>query len=78
MNNHDDIIKYINEDSIRGELSKEFMGIISDFNSGEITKEEKDELVEGVKEGFMANESANDEELARWVYNAVSIVCKVI
>jgi len=34
--------------------------------------------VSGIEEGFMADESARDEELVRWVHNAVLIVSKVI
>jgi|TARA_R110000824_G_scaffold98131_2_gene234226 hypothetical protein len=78
MTENDEIVKYINEDSIRGELCREFHGIISDFKEGKITEQEKEELVLGIEEGFMADESARDEELVRWVHNAVTIVCKVI
>jgi len=43
MNENDELLKYINEDSIRGDLSKEFTGIISDFKEGKITEKEKED-----------------------------------
>jgi hypothetical protein len=37
----DDLVKYINEDSVRGELAREFSEIVSDYHNGKITIEEK-------------------------------------
>ena len=43
--NLDDIVQFINEDSIRGELARELAGIISDYHAGAITVEDKEEIM---------------------------------
>ena len=74
----DDLVKYINEDSVRGELAREFNGIISDYNNGKITVEEKNDLVEAVVAGFKASQVTSDEEVMRWVANASRVVSAVV
>lgn len=74
----DDLVKYINEDSVRGELAREFSGIISDYNNGKITVEEKNDLVEAVVAGFKASQVTSDEEVMRWVANASRVVSAVV
>ena len=74
----DDLVKYINEDSVRGELAREFSGIVSDYNNGKITIEEKNDLIEAVVAGFKASKVTSDEEVMRWVANVSKVVSAVV
>lgn len=76
--NIDEIVKYINEESPRGELAREFQGIISDFQAGTITLDEKNDLVVAVVAGFEAADVSRDEETMRWVVSAASVVSAIV
>ena len=38
---NDTIVQYVNEQSIRGDLARELMGIVSDYEAGSISAEDK-------------------------------------
>ena len=76
--NLDDIVKHINDDSAKGELAREFQGIISDYQAGTISAEEKNELVEAVVAGFKAAKASSDEETMRWVVNVATVVTSLV
>jgi hypothetical protein len=76
--NLDDIVQYINEDTVRGELAREFQGIISDYQSGAISAEEKNDLVNAVVEGFKATKATSDEDTMRWVVNIATVVSALV
>lgn len=76
--NIDEIVKYINEDTSRGELAREFQGIISDYQAGTISADEKNELVVSVVAGFEATDASSDEETMKWVATAASVVLAVV
>ena len=76
--NLDDIVQYINEDTVRGELAREFQGIISDYQSGVISAEEKNDLVNAVVEGFKATKATSDEDTMRWVVNIATVVSALV
>jgi hypothetical protein len=76
--NLDDIVQYINEDTVRGELAREFQGIISDYQSGAINAEEKTDLVNAVVEGFKATKATSDEDTMRWVTNIATVVSALV
>lgn len=76
--NLDEIVQYINEDSVRGDLAREFQGIIADYQSGAITAEEKAELVEAVLAGFQAAKSTSDEDTMRWAVNIATVVTSLV
>lgn len=76
--NIDEIVKYVNEESPRGELAREFQGIISDFQAGTITLDEKNDLVVAVVAGFEAADVSRDEETMRWVVSAASVVSAIV
>ena len=76
--NIDEIVKYINEDTSRGELAREFQGIISDYQAGTISADEKNELVVSVVAGFEATDASSDEETIKWVATAASVVLAVV
>lgn len=73
----DDLNQYVNDDSVRGELAREFLGVIADYQAGTISREDKDQLVEQIAQSFQNNRLADDEESVRWIANAVSLVVSV-
>jgi hypothetical protein len=75
--NIDEIVKYLNEESPRGELAREFQGIISDYQAGTISADEKNDLVVAVVAGFEATDASSDEETMKWVATAASVVAAV-
>jgi len=74
----DEIFQYINEQSIRGDLAREFAGIVSDFQAGTISKEDKDALAQEVLASYRANGLAEDEITLRWAVAAVSLVGSLV
>ena len=70
----DEILQYINEQSIRGDLAREFAGIVSDYQAGTISKEDKDALAQEVLSAYHANGLAEDEVMLRWAVAAASVV----
>lgn len=74
----DDLVKYINEDSVRGELAREFSEIVSDYHNGKITIEEKNDLADAIVAGFKASKVTSDEEVMRWVANVSKVVSAVV
>lgn len=76
--NLDDIVQYINEDTVRGELAREFQGIISDYQYGAISAEEKNDLANAVVEGFKATKVTSDEDTMRWVVNIATVVSALV
>ena len=74
----DDLVKYINEDSVRGELAREFSEIVSDYHNGKITIEEKNDLADAIVAGFKASQVTSDEEVMRWVANVSKVVSAVV
>lgn len=65
---------YKDEESIRGDIARELIGIINDYQAGSLTKEEKDELVEQVSQTYLNTTILEDEETARWFSNVVTVV----
>ena len=74
----DDLNQYVNEDSIRGDLARELIGIISDYQSGTISHEEKSELVEQLKAAYLNSQLIEDEENVRLISNALSLVVSIV
>ena len=73
----DTIVQYVNEQSIRGDLARELLGIISDYESGTISAEDKSELLHEVMASYQASELAKDEVMWRWAISAATIVASV-
>lgn len=74
----DEITQYINEDSVRGELARELMGVVADFKAGTINAEEKKELAEAIIESYKADQLAGDEVMLRWAVSAATLVASVV
>lgn len=74
----DEITQYANEQSVRGDLAREFVGILSDYQAGTITAEEKNQLVNEVLAAYKAQGLAEDEVMFRWAFNAASIAVSIV
>lgn len=74
----EEITQYINEASIRGDLARELAGVLSDFQAGTITAEEKQELIDAIVEGYELVDTADKEETMRWLVSAASVVSAVV
>lgn len=76
--NLDEIVQYINEQSIRGDLAREFAGIISDYQTGTITAQDKEQLVNEVLSSYQAHGLAEDEVMMRWAVSAATIAVSIV
>lgn len=74
----EEIIQYINEESIRGDLARELAGIISDYQAGTISAGDKEQLVNGVLASYQAHGLSEDEVMWRWAINAATIAVSVV
>ena len=70
--------EYVNEESTKGDLAREFLGVIADYQAGTISKEDKDQLVEQIAQSFQNNRLADEEENVRWLANAVNLVVAIV
>ena len=73
----DTIVQYVNEQSIRGDLARELLGIMSDYESGTISAEDKSELLHEIMASYQASELAKDEVMWRWAISAATIVASI-
>ena len=73
----DTIVQYVNEQSIRGDLARELLGIMSDYESGTISAEDKSELLHEVMASYQASELAKDEVMWRWAISAATVVASI-
>tara|TARA_R100001591_G_scaffold107414_1_gene116336 strand:- start:136 stop:369 length:234 start_codon:yes stop_codon:yes gene_type:complete len=76
--NVEDLNKYVNEDSVRGELTRELLGVLSDYKNDKIDFKTKDDLVKSIHEGFRAEEDFKDEQTARYLKQAVDALLKIV
>lgn len=76
--NPDSLYQYTNEDSIRGDLSRELLGIYSDYNAGTITVEDKELLVNEVLSSFHATELAEDVATWQWAVAAATLIVSFV
>lgn len=73
----DTIVQYVNEQSIRGDLARELLGIMSDYESGTISADDKSELLHEVMASYQASDLARDEVMWRWAVSAATIVASI-
>lgn len=74
---NDVLVQYVNEQSIRGDLARELLGIISDYEAGNISTEDKSELLHEVMSSYQASDLAKDEVMWRWAVSAATIVASI-
>ena len=73
----DTLVQFVNEQSIRGDLARELLGIMSDYESGTISAEDKSELLHEVMASYQASDLAKDEVMWRWAVSAATIVASI-
>lgn len=78
MSSIDALYEYQNDLGPIGDLSRELIGIVKDYESGLITLEDKQELVREVLEIKAANSLANEEIALRWIYQAGTAVAALV
>lgn len=76
--NLDEIVQYMGEQSIRGDLAREFAGIISDYQAGSISAADKEALIKEVLSSFEAHGLAEDEVMWRWAVSAATIAVSIV
>ena len=74
----DELTQYVNEESVRGDLARELVGIIADYQAGTISAADKEQLVNGVLASYQAQGLAEDEVMWRWAINAATIAASVV
>lgn len=74
----DDITQYINEESIRGDIARELAGIISDYQAGTITSEDKEQLINASLQVYQENGVAENEVMWRWAISAATVAVSVV
>lgn len=73
----DTLVQYVNEQSIRGDLARELLGIVSDYEAGTISAEDKSELLHEIMASYQASDLAKDEVMWRWAISAATIVASL-
>lgn len=74
----DELIKHKDDEGTIGDLARELLAIINDFKSGDITLEEKNELVEEVTKIYAEHDSADKEIVARWAVSIAQVLSAVV
>ena len=74
---NDTIVQYVNEQSIRGDLARELLGIISDYEAGNLSAEDKSELLHEVMATYQASDLAREEVMWRWAVSAATLVASL-
>ena len=74
----EDIVKHKNEQGVRGDLARELISIINDYRSGQLSLEEKNELVTDVVKIYEEAGHADNEVIVRWVASAGQIALALV
>jgi len=76
--NIEDLNEFVNEQSTKGELTRELLGILSDYNNGKFDDKTKNELCKSVEAGFHAEDASADEQTSKFLRQAVEVVTAII
>jgi len=74
---NDTIVQYVNEQSIRGDLARELIGIVNDYEAGSISAEDKSELLHEIMLSYQASDLAKDEVMWRWAISAATLAASL-
>jgi hypothetical protein len=74
----EEIVEYQAEESIRGELAREFVGILSDYQTGALTIEDKNLMITEILNSCQSSELAQDEVIMRWAVSAATTAVNII
>jgi len=74
----EELNRYVNEDSVRGELTRELLEVHSDYTNGKIDAKVRDELLLSIENGFQAEDAHADEQTAKFIRSAVYALMQVV
>tara|TARA_R100000657_G_C4539148_1_gene16335 strand:- start:212 stop:445 length:234 start_codon:yes stop_codon:yes gene_type:complete len=76
--NVEDLNKYVNEESVRGDLTRQLLEVHSDYTNGKINAKIRDQLLLSIESGFKAEDTHADEQTAKFLRSAVYALMQVV
>lgn len=74
----DELLKHKDETGPIGDLARELLVIMNDYKLGNISLEEKNELVDEVIKIYAAHDSADKELISRWAIKVTQQLLNVV
>jgi hypothetical protein len=74
----DELLKHKDETGPIGDLARELLVIMQDYKRGELTLEEKNELVDEVIKIYAAHDSADKEIVSRWAIKVTQQLLSIV
>lgn len=74
----EEIVRHKDAVGVQGDLARELISIINDYRAGQLTLEEKNELVADVVKIYEEAGHADNEVTVRWVASAGKIALGLI
>lgn len=74
----DELLKHKEEAGAIGDLARELLIIMQNYKLGELTLEEKNELVDEVVKIYAAHDSADKELVSRWAIKVTQQLLSVV
>jgi len=74
----EDIVKHKDDVGVRGDLARELISIVNDYRAGQLSLEEKNELVADVVKIYEEAGHADNEVTVRWVASAGKIALGLV
>lgn len=74
----DELLKHKEEAGAIGDLARELLVIMQNYKLGELTLEEKNELVDEVIKIYAAHDSADKELVSRWAIKITQQLISVV
>ena len=74
----DELLKHKDETGPIGDVARELLVIMQDFKRGELTLEEKNELVDEVIKIYAAHDSADKEIVSRWAIKVTQQLLSIV
>jgi 2,3-bisphosphoglycerate-independent phosphoglycerate mutase len=74
----EDIVKHKDAVGVQGDLARELISIVNDYRAGQLSLEEKNELVADVVKIYEEAGHADNEVTVRWVASAGKIALGLV
>ena len=74
----DELLKHKDETGPIGDLARELLVIMNDYKLGNLSLEEKNELVDEVIKIYAAHDSADKELVSRWAIKVTQQLLSVV
>jgi hypothetical protein len=74
----DELLKHKDETGPIGDLARELLVIMQDFKRGDLSLEEKNELVDEVIKIYAAHDSADKEIVSRWAIKVTQQLLSIV